>query len=169
MRDMAHPPHPLLVQLQAEVDAKCRRCGQCCRKSKPVSVRDREVWLIARFLRTPSAKVRKLFFGRGKDRQIVMKDPCPFLMEKGCMIYEVRPRSCRDFPFLSDVSQASFARTGTVILTEYCPASQEVVAKLRQRLKAEIGRDVPEMRSAVVATSVEEELAAIEASQRDRE
>jgi hypothetical protein len=152
--------------LQAKVDANCRRCGKCCRNSKPIGVQDREVWQIARFLKVPSVVAREIYFARGSDRQIVMKDPCPFLTDEGCRIYDVRPRTCRNFPFLSDVSLAAWKRSQTIIATQYCEASRDAIEELKKTVLAETGKAPRETHGIAKAHTVAEELADIEASQQ---
>ena len=53
-----------------------------------------------------SAKIKGLFealgrifeAGESKYDKYIMQNPCPFLVDKSCSIYEIRPDGCRLFP-----------------------------------------------------------------------
>ena len=87
------PEHPACVRWEAPLD--CQACGACCREayhSVTVSVRDPVVW------QEPDLVERhghRFEIRRAGDR-------CAALEEKprgsfSCMIYEHRPRTCREF------------------------------------------------------------------------
>ena len=68
------------------IEFKCQRCGHCC-----------ETYNIGIF---PEDKIM------WKDKPDILKYfsqdwyvPCKFLKDNECLIYEIRPKACRDFPF----------------------------------------------------------------------
>jgi Fe-S-cluster containining protein len=82
----------------------CTKCGICCTL---------EDFLTAGEINTKPeenpqvlAKVRVLFeelgriFDAGESNydKHIMQNPCPFLVDKSCSIYEIRPDGCRLFP-----------------------------------------------------------------------
>lgn len=75
---------------------KCSCCGACCTNILPMT--EQEVNDIKEFLKThPDIKPHNYLVAPAVAQ---MDLTCPFLdetKEKKCMIYEVRPRICRDF------------------------------------------------------------------------
>lgn len=91
---------------------ECTRCGNCC-TGAPGSVRvsDEEIDRLARFL----GMSRKAFIGiytrRLKGyvslREMPNYDCVFFTAEKGCRVYEHRPKQCRTWPFWNAVVESS--------------------------------------------------------------
>jgi len=88
---------------------ECLQCGRCC--SGPAEgyiwVSKPEIQLIAQHLNVPVKELKQKFLRRVGLRMTVVEDAhtrdCVFLQEsrreKVCMIYPVRPRQCRSWPF----------------------------------------------------------------------
>jgi hypothetical protein len=88
---------------------ECLQCGRCC--SGPAEgyiwVSRPEIRLIAHHLNMPVGKLKKEFLKRVGLRMTIIEDmhsrDCVFLRQsdkgKVCMIYPVRPRQCRSWPF----------------------------------------------------------------------
>jgi len=84
----------------------CTGCGECC-TGKPgyVWVNDAEITRIAEYVGMSRSDFRKrylkLTFG---GYSIVEKSnyDCAFLDKPRCLIYEVRPRQCRTWPFWTE-------------------------------------------------------------------
>ena len=82
----------------------CTKCGICCTLEDFLTAGE----INAKPEEYPQvhAKVRVLFEGLGrifetgesKYNKYIMQNPCPFLVEKSCSIYEIRPEGCRLFP-----------------------------------------------------------------------
>lgn len=104
---------------------ECTRCGNCCTGAPGfVWVNPEEIVAIARFLGESTAEVTALYT-RVVDRRRSLREKangdCVFYdRQAGCMIYPVRPRQCRTWPFWkSNVeSPAAWERTCAV-----CPGS----------------------------------------------
>jgi len=110
----------------------CNRCGVCCTlddfltagevKAKPQE--NSEV----------HAKLKALFESLGllfeadesKYDEYITHTPCPFLVDKSCSIYEIRPEGCRQFP-----------NTPFGMLTEDCKALDRFK---KQRIALKKGR-----------------------------
>lgn len=97
-------PFQLLAsEVQQHVD--CRTCANCCRHSV-VSVNKTEIQDIARYLRTAPEAVARLYTVPDPDvpaSRILLNSGqcCVFLAGNLCMIYEARPKTCRDFPYVA--------------------------------------------------------------------
>ena len=90
---------------------KCRRCGKCCDASglpwDPFRVQQ-----IADFLKISRRELIEHYYGEFSQdgKSFVLKSkkskPCPFLhskrSKKHCLIYALRPKGCRLYPFETD-------------------------------------------------------------------
>lgn len=90
----------LASEVQQEVD--CTACANCCRHSV-VSVNKLEIQNIAHHLGCSAETVTRLYTAPDSDAPAlrVLRNTaggCVFLDGNLCMIYEARPKSCRDFP-----------------------------------------------------------------------
>jgi len=82
----------------------CTKCGICCTLEDFLTAGE----INAKPEEHPEvhAKVKVLFEALGgmweadeaKYDQYIMHNPCPFLVDKSCSIYEIRPDGCRLFP-----------------------------------------------------------------------
>jgi uncharacterized protein len=93
----------LASEVQRQVD--CTVCANCCRHSM-VSVSPTEVEAIARYLAATPESVTRLYTAadpEAADARILLNPGvgCVFLDGNLCLIYEARPRACRDFPHVS--------------------------------------------------------------------
>ena len=82
-------------------DAACEKgCSFCCKKAGSIDITTLEGLVIRKamkgFARSRQKNLAKLFQQEIKKRENKVIAPCPFLMKNNaCMIYEVRPFSCR--------------------------------------------------------------------------
>jgi Fe-S-cluster containining protein len=82
----------------------CTQCGKCCTGAPGfVWVNDEELQEIATFLNEPLEELTGLhtrIAHRGRTLREQASGDCVFYdREKGCVIYPVRPRQCRTWPF----------------------------------------------------------------------
>jgi Fe-S-cluster containining protein len=99
----------LASEVQQHVD--CTACANCCRHSV-VSVNKSEIENIAGHLGTTSEAVARLYTVPDPDAsalRILLNagEGCVFLDGNLCMIYEARPKTCRDFPHVGVGKQNS--------------------------------------------------------------
>jgi Fe-S-cluster containining protein len=90
--------------LASEIEKKtdCTSCANCCRYTI-VNVNEEEISAIARYLHMTPALVSRLYTDPDPDdssRRVLRNtnNACVFLDGNLCMVYEARPRTCRDFP-----------------------------------------------------------------------
>jgi len=103
-RHYSDKPFQILAsEVQKQVD--CTACANCCRHSV-VPVSEREIETIAEYLgATPDAATR-LYTVPDPDASGLRilrssTEGCLFLDGNLCMIYEARPKTCRDFPHIA--------------------------------------------------------------------
>lgn len=76
---------------------KCERCNRCC--NFPAEVCPEDIVRIAHHLdKSVKAFVIEVIT-ENDDGSRYLNYPCPFLTERGCKIYQVRPLSCALYPF----------------------------------------------------------------------
>jgi Fe-S-cluster containining protein len=108
----------LASEVQQHID--CSACANCCRSSV-VPVSEAEIADIALHLDTTPEEVARMYTVADPDEphsRILQSssEGCVFLNDNLCMIYEARPKTCRDFPHVTPGShtlgsrQASHAR-----------------------------------------------------------
>ena len=82
---------------------QCQRCTNCCRWPGDVKVTDAEVESIARYLGLPLEEFLQRYTRLRADRRgLSLTDhpdkSCIFLEGRECVINDVKPQQCRDFP-----------------------------------------------------------------------
>ncbi len=82
----------------------CSRCGVCCTlddflTAGEVKAKPQETSKIHAKLKALFESLGEIFeTGVEEYDNYVMHNPCPFLVDKSCSIYEIRPEGCRQFP-----------------------------------------------------------------------
>jgi uncharacterized protein len=99
----AEPFRILAAETQRQMD--CTTCANCCRHSV-VTVSSSEIEAIARHLRCEIKEVITQYTVPDPEASATRilrstKDGCVFLDGNLCMIYEARPKACRDFPHVA--------------------------------------------------------------------
>ena len=93
----------LASEVQQHVD--CTACANCCRHSV-VSVNKSEIEKVAGHIGTTSEAVTRLYTVPDPDAPAlrILRNSgqgCVFLDANLCMIYEARPKACREFPHVA--------------------------------------------------------------------
>ena len=100
----ADKPFQILAsEVQQHVD--CTSCANCCRHSV-VSLNKSEIEHIAGYIGTTPEAVTRLYTVPDPDAPALRilrnsEEGCVFLDGNLCTIYEVRPKTCRDFPHVA--------------------------------------------------------------------
>jgi len=79
---------------------KCDRCGECCKIR--VYVKSEDILRLAKRLRIKSGTFAYKYI-QTKGRFKFLKDPCLFLTNNECSVYNARPDVCRLYPFKLDM------------------------------------------------------------------
>jgi Fe-S-cluster containining protein len=93
----------LASEVQKQVD--CTACANCCRHSV-VPVSELEIQTVAEYLGATREAVTRLYTVSDPDAPALRilrssMEGCVFLDGNLCMIYEARPKACRDFPHIA--------------------------------------------------------------------
>ncbi len=128
--DIVHRLHDTVFQ---EID--CLECANCCKSISPIII-NKDVERMAKHLKMKVAEVVDTYLQIDSDNDYIFKEtPCPFLMpDNYCMIYENRPRACREYPH-TDRKRFYQILNITLKNTHYCPAVYEVTERLKQEFK----------------------------------
>lgn len=92
----------LATRVQQQID--CTACANCCRHSI-VAVSSTDIGQIASSLNIAAGTVIQLYTDPDRERPgsrilRTSRDGCVFLDDNLCVIYEARPKACRDFPHI---------------------------------------------------------------------
>ncbi len=128
-------PEHVLYELHEEAFARydCLDCANCCRSISPI-IYEKDIDRISRYLKIKPSKVTEQYFQKDEEGDFVFRSkPCPFLLpDNYCSIYEVRPKSCREYPH---THQREFIKNYHVTIknTYICPIAFYVAEKLKDK------------------------------------
>ena len=135
------PPHHLLEEIAARVTAAidCTECAACCHSTR-LEMNEGDLVRIAEHLHMDAGAVRRLYtepeiHGGG----LLARQPgggCVFLDGNLCIVYEARPRACREFPYLLSTATSLGHRMSSIFArAAYCP----IVFNTLELLKGALG------------------------------
>ena len=121
--------HDLFKFYVARID--CTECGNCCAILKP-RVQNEDILRICHFLKKSETDFKDGYVETDQDNEMCFKDlPCPFLSDKKCAVYELRPEDCREFPYLyKDEFQSRLL--GVIDYYSICPIVFNVYEDLKR-------------------------------------
>src|SRR5690554_7171782 len=81
----------------------CLTCANCCKTTGPLSTQT-DIERIAKHLRMKPQQFANQYLRIDEDKDYVLQNvPCTFLdAENYCLIYDVRPKACREYPHRSE-------------------------------------------------------------------
>lgn len=133
------PPRDLDYRMQALHDAEFRRtdclqCANCCKTTGPLFT-DADIERIAKHLKLKPQQFIDQYLRVDEDRDYVLQNlPCTFLdAENYCMIYEVRPKACREFPH-TDRKKFQQITHLTLKNVAICPAAYNIVEAMKKNM-----------------------------------
>ncbi len=127
----------IAASLQPAID--CKGCANCCRETL-VNVSDAEISAIAEFLGMEPAEVTRLYTMRDPEppHSLVLlndKNGCTFLDGNLCMIYEARPKPCREFPHTASGTHSLGGRVESIWRrASICPIVFNALEEYKRRV-----------------------------------
>ena len=112
----------------------CLGCGNCCKTTGPLFTLA-DIERISKHLKQKPQQFIEQNLRVDEDNDYVLKSvPCTFLdAENYCMIYEVRPKACREFPH-TDRKKFQQITDLTLQNVAICPAAFNIVEAMKKKL-----------------------------------
>ena len=121
-------------EVWAEID--CLGCANCCKVMSP-TYKYKDIRRISSYLNmsVQGFKDKWLYYDKKEKDWMNVSKPCQFLEKNTnmCSVYEVRPADCAGFPHLTKKKMPDYMHVHRQNI-QYCPATYEFVAKLRQTI-----------------------------------
>ncbi len=133
------PPKQLDYLMQELHDAEfertdCLECANCCKTTGPLFT-SADISRIAKHLKLKEQQFIAQYLKVDEDGDHVLQEvPCAFLdAENYCMIYDVRPKACREYPH---TDRKKFQQISELTLKNVaiCPAAFRIVEEMKKRL-----------------------------------
>jgi hypothetical protein len=125
-----------VFQLSEEITSQidCTQCANCCKTIEP-GVSEGEIERLAAYNRQSTNDFIKEFISQepGTGIHYLHQQPCIFLQDHKCSIYNGRPASCADYPHLHR-PQFKFRFKAVMNQYEICPIVFNVVERLKTEL-----------------------------------
>ena len=136
---------PALLDIYAEqvdkdvwAEMNCLVCSNCCRQMTPTFT-FQDMRRIAPHLGMTIKEFKEKWLYKDKKSGDWMNRsrPCQFLnrIDNKCMIYEVRPADCAEFPHLTKKKMVYYIHIHKQNVA-YCPATYTMVEKMIERVKS---------------------------------
>lgn len=112
----------------------CLTCANCCKTTGPLFTLA-DIERIAKYLKQKPHQFISQYLEIDEDKDYVLQSvPCTFLdNENACMIYNVRPKACREFPH-TDRKKFQQITDLTLKNIAICPATYRIVEQMKLRL-----------------------------------
>ena len=112
----------------------CLTCANCCKTTGPLFT-DKDITRIAKYLKMKPQDFIATYLRIDEDNDYVLQQvPCNFLdSENYCMIYDVRPKACSEFPH---TDRKKFQQISNLTLKNVaiCPAAYNIVEAMKKRI-----------------------------------
>lgn len=129
-----HGHFEVLYEMAREVEGRtdCKACGRCCRETR-VEVSEEDLEGLGEVLGLSAEAVRHECVEGGELRQVAGE--CVFLVRGECLVYEGRPKACREFPHVDGHGMTLGSRVESVFRhAEVCPILEEAIGEFMQRM-----------------------------------
>jgi Fe-S-cluster containining protein len=114
----------------------CLSCANCCKTAGPLFT-NTDIERISKHFRMKPQKFIMQFLQVDEENDYVLQElPCTFLgTDNLCVIYEVRPKACREFPH---TDRKKFHQISNLTLKNVaiCPAAFKIVEEMKKRIKS---------------------------------
>ncbi len=112
----------------------CKECGECCKGYGGITVSEKNIKEISAFINADIQEVIDKYCINIGTRYILSQKKdgfCVFWKDKLCLIHPVKPKMCKDWPFIQNVVERP---EKWLVMAETCPginrnASLKKVAK----------------------------------------
>ena len=111
----------------------CTACANCCREIRPTFSEEEVSRLAMRLGTTPLQFIDTYLEPNGDDDNPwqTRTNPCPFLKENRCSVYEDRPADCKGYPYFYE-PEFSSRTMGMISRTFTCPIVYESIEELKR-------------------------------------
>lgn len=129
--------HNLYWEVSREID--CTKCANCCKTVGPV-LKPTDVRRLAKHLELSINEFRSRFLADDSERNgsVFRSQPCPFLQNNLCTVYDHRPGDCHSYPHLHK-REFVFRINQAFSNCSVCP----IVFNVYEQLKRELWRHHP--------------------------
>jgi Fe-S-cluster containining protein len=112
----------------------CLKCANCCKTTGPLFTLA-DIERIAKHLRLKTQHFINQYLQIDEDNDYVLQGvPCTFLTsDNSCLIYEVRPKACREFPH-TDRKKFQQITDLTLKNLAICPAAFNIVEEMKKKI-----------------------------------
>ena len=112
----------------------CLSCANCCKTTGPLFTMA-DIERISKHLKLKPQQFIDRYLSIDEDKDYVLQSvPCTFLdNENACVIYDVRPKACREFPH-TDRKKFQQITNLTLLNVAICPAAYNIVEQMKKRL-----------------------------------
>ena len=112
----------------------CLKCANCCKTTGPLFTYA-DIERVSKYLRQKPQKFIEQYLRIDEDRDYVLQSvPCTFLdSENACLIYDVRPKACREFPH-TDRKKFQQITDLTLKNVAICPAAFNIVEEMKKKM-----------------------------------
>ncbi len=113
----------------------CLECANCCKTKGPLFTNADIERIAKRFRMKPSQFITTYLKVDEENDYVLQQVPCSFLdAENHCLIYDIRPKACREFPH---TNRRKFHQIASLTLKNVgvCPAAFNIVEAMKQRIK----------------------------------
>ncbi len=112
----------------------CLTCANCCKTTGPLFTLA-DIERIAKHLKQKPQQFISQYLKIDEENDYVLQNvPCTFLnSENACLIYDVRPKACREFPH-TDRKKFQQITELTLKNIPICPATYRIVEQMKLRL-----------------------------------
>ncbi len=115
-------------------EINCLDCAFCCKHVGPLWTKQ-DIKRVAKTLKMKEADFESNYLRIDEDDDYVFQSmPCPFLQEDNkCMIYEVRPKACREYPH-TDRNKIKQIFKLTLKNSSHCPAVEKIMDDISESI-----------------------------------
>jgi hypothetical protein len=123
------------TEIQVWSKVNCMECANCCKTMTP-TFRKADIIRIAAHLKMEPLAFRNKWLKKDEENGdwVNINQPCQFLEDNKCSIYDVRPRDCAEFPHHNKKPFDAYNDTFKNNIT-HCPATYLLIDRLKKTVE----------------------------------